>query len=309
MLDTGREMKPPHLLCTEEPNPVISTSTERNQSMAHPSPWRAASSFSSSSWPLHILTSYLSNLCIFPLFYCILGVLLQHLKEFCPSSSHKLSFWHYYSLQPCKVMYSSWWKKLEHSLLPFSCHEEVKWIDWFFVTNNAKKEEEKQIKVCHRYEVEREEVKQSASSVAKRTVLYLQRQNIQFKKYIHRYRTFLRPSWCPRQHDDGDDGVGGKLSVCCLLFFPSTSIHLHIIVVAAAAVLMLCFGRPPFFLHSLYSRANPNFRSSRAFVFSWDLSLHYPDGQTDSLALLFLSTLSYLESSHVSIGLAGRMEL
>jgi hypothetical protein len=48
--------------------------------------------------------------------------------------------------------------------------------------------------------------------------------------------------------------------------------------------LVLCFGRPPFFLHSSHSRMNPNFRSSRAFVFSWDLSLHYLDRQT---ALLF----------------------
>jgi hypothetical protein len=118
-------------LSAEEPNPVISTSTERNQSMAHPSLWRAAASFSSSSWPLHILTNcHLSNfpICIFPLFYCILGVLLQHMKEFCLSSSHKLSFWHYYSLQPCKVMYFSWWKKLEHSWLPFSLVMK-KWIE------------------------------------------------------------------------------------------------------------------------------------------------------------------------------------
>jgi hypothetical protein len=55
-------------------------------------------------------------------------VLLQHMKEFCLSSSHKLSFWHYYSLQPCKVMYFSWWKKLEHSWLPFSLVMK-KWIE------------------------------------------------------------------------------------------------------------------------------------------------------------------------------------
>jgi hypothetical protein len=109
---------------------------------------------------------------------------------------------------------------------------------------------------------------QSASSVAKRTVFYLQWQNLQFKKYIHTYRTFLRPSWYPRQHDDGDDGVGGKLSVCCLLFFPSISIHLHIIVVVAAAVLVLCFGRPPFFLHSSLSQDESEFpKLANLFVF------------------------------------------
>jgi hypothetical protein len=59
--------------------------------MTHPSLWRAVASFSSSSWPSHILTiCHLSNLCIFPLFYCILGVLLQHMKEFCLSSSQAL---------------------------------------------------------------------------------------------------------------------------------------------------------------------------------------------------------------------------
>lgn len=106
------------LLCSEEPNPVISTSTKRNQSMAHPSLWRAAS-FSSSSWPSHFLTNcHLSNLCMFSLFYCILGVVLQQMKEFCPSSSHKLSFRHYYSLQPCKVMVKKTWALLCcHSLV------------------------------------------------------------------------------------------------------------------------------------------------------------------------------------------------
>jgi hypothetical protein len=54
-----------------------------------------------------------------------------------------------------------------------------------------------------------------------------------------------------------------------------------VVVVAAAAVLVPCFGRPPFFLHSSHSRTNPNFRSSRTFVFPWDFSLHYPDGQSD----------------------------
>ncbi len=202
----------------------------------------------------------------------------------------------------------------EKNLSTLDCHSLVmkkwKWIDWFFVTNNANKEEEKQISVCHRYEVEREEVKLQSVIEAKKKkwskVLLLSPRGQCFicngKTYSSK-NTYIdtEPFFALRgTHGSTTMGMMAWAASCpCVVFCsfhrpPSTSISLLLLSLllllywcsASAALPFSCIPYTPGRIRIFEAREPLYFREI-------SLSIIRTDRQT-ALLFCFLSTLSYL---------------